>query len=53
MAVTKTSLFARETWNKVFDINDESVSDDVYEEIGLKNSSGNVAMSDDSDDGCF
>ena len=53
MVVTKTSLFARETWNKVFGIDDVSVYDVVCEEIGQKNSSGNVVMSDDSDEGCF
>ena len=51
--MTKTSLFARETWNEIFDNDGVSVSDDVCEEIGLKKSSGNVVMSDDSDDGCF
>ena len=51
--MTKTSLFARETLDEIFDNDGVSVSDDVCEEIGLKNSSENVVMSDDSDNGCY
>ena len=43
---TKTSLFARETLDEIFDNDGVSDSDDVYEEIGWKKSSKCVVMID-------
>ena len=51
--MTKTSLFARETLDEIFDNDGVSDSDDVCEEIGWKKSSKYVVMIDYYDDGSY